>query len=225
MTSSTSKAIGADRSPLVSFAKASPGEYWVMTNFLIFLAIIAGIVFFAISIYNRLVNARNRVKNGFAQIDVQLSRRYDLIPNLVEAVKGYMAHEKDTLEAVINARNAAMSGLNAAKQDPTDPSAIASLGAAESLLGGALGRLFALAEAYPDLKANENMMQFQEELTTTENKIAFARQSFNDSVLSYNNLRENFPNNLIAGPFNFEAASYLDIGDVARRDNVAVSFN
>ncbi|MEL6301984.1 MAG: LemA family protein [Pseudomonadota bacterium] len=196
-----------------------------MTNFLIFLAIVAGIVFFAISIYNRLVNGRNRVKNGFAQIDVQLSRRYDLIPNLIEAVKGYMAHEKDTLEAVINARNAAMSGLNAAKQDPTDPSAIASLGAAESLLGGALGKLFALAEAYPDLKANENMMQFQEELTTTENKIAFARQAFNDAVLSYNNLRENFPNNLIAGPFNFEAASYLDIGDESRREAVAVSFN
>ncbi|MEL6870073.1 MAG: LemA family protein [Pseudomonadota bacterium] len=195
-----------------------------MSNFWIFLAVVAGIVFFVISIYNRLVNARNRVANSFAQIDVQLTRRYDLIPNLIESVKGYMAHERETLEAVISARNSAVSGLNAAKQDPTDPGAIASLGAAETLLGGALGKLFALAEAYPDLKANENMLAFQEELTTTENKIAFSRQAFNDAVLSYNNLRENFPNNLIAGPFGFSAASYLEIDGEEKREAVAVSF-
>ncbi|MEM9171389.1 MAG: LemA family protein [Pseudomonadota bacterium] len=196
-----------------------------MSNFLIFLLIVGGIVFFVISIYNRLVNARNRVSNAFAQIDVQLTRRYDLIPNLIESVKGYMSHERETLEAVINARNAAVSGLSQAKQDPTDPGAIASLGAAETLLGGALGKLFALAEAYPDLKANENMLQFQEELTTTENKIAFSRQAFNDAVLSYNNLRENFPNNLIAGPFNFEPASYLEIESEEKRQNPQVSFS
>ncbi|MEM8546775.1 MAG: LemA family protein [Pseudomonadota bacterium] len=196
-----------------------------MSNFWIFLIVVGAIVFFVISIYNRLVNARNRVSNAFAQIDVQLTRRYDLIPNLIESVKGYMAHERETLEAVINARNAAASGLAQAKQDPTDPGAIASLGAAESLLGGALGRLFALAEAYPDLKANENMLQFQEELTTTENKIAFSRQAFNDAVLSYNNLRENFPNNLIAGPFDFQAASYLDIESEDMRQAPKVSFS
>ncbi|MEM7611424.1 MAG: LemA family protein [Pseudomonadota bacterium] len=195
-----------------------------MTEFLVFLAIIAGIVFFIISIYNRLVNARNRVANSFAQIDVQLTRRHDLIPNLIEAVKGYMAHERDTLEAVINARNTAVNGLNAAKADPSDPSAIKSLGAAESLLGGALGKLFALAEAYPDLKANENMMAFQEELTTTENKIAFSRQAFNDAVLAYNNLRENVPNNFIAGPFGFNKADYLEIESPEKREVVDVSF-
>ncbi|MEO0574583.1 MAG: LemA family protein [Pseudomonadota bacterium] len=195
-----------------------------MSNFWIFLIVVAAIVFFVISIYNRLVNARNRVSNSFAQIDVQLTRRYDLIPNLIESVKGYMAHERDTLEAVINARNTAVSGLNAAKQDPTNPGAIASLGAAETMLGGALGKLFALAESYPDLKANENMLAFQEELTTTENKIAFSRQAFNDAVLAYNNLRENFPNNMIAGPFNFTAASYLEIDGEEKREAVKVSF-
>lgn len=195
-----------------------------MTGFLIFLAIIVGIVMFVIGIYNRLVNSRNRVKNSFAQIDVQLTRRYDLIPNLVEAVKGYMAHERDTLDAVISARNAAMGGLQAAKNNPTDPKAMKELGAAEASLGGALGRLFALAEAYPDLKANQNMLSFQEELTTTENKIAFSRQAFNDTVLAYNNLRENFPNNLIAGPFGFEAASFLEIEAPEKRDPVKVAF-
>ena len=195
-----------------------------MTSFLIFLAIIAAFVLWAISIYNRLVNERNRVRNAFAQIDVQLTRRYDLIPNLVEAVKGYMKHERETLEAVINARNAAQQSLQAAKADPANAEAIKDLGASEGALGAALGRLFALSEAYPDLKANENMMQFQEELASTENKVAFARQAFNDAVLSYNNTAENFPNNIVAGMFRFELASFLDIESDEKRDVPDVSF-
>jgi LemA protein len=181
-------------------------------------------VFWAIGMYNRLVNERNRVRNGFAQIDVQLTRRYDLIPNLVEAVKGYMKHERETLEAVIQARNTAVSSLDAAKADPANAEAIRKLGESEGALGGILSRLFALSEAYPDLKANQNMMQFQEELTTTENKVAFARQAFNDVVLSYNNSVENFPNNVIAGMFNFETASFLEIDAPEKRDAPEVSF-
>jgi LemA protein len=195
-----------------------------VTSFLVFLAIIAAFVIWAISIYNRLINERNRVRNAFAQIDVQLTRRYDLIPNLVEAVKGYMKHERGTLEAVINARNAAQQSLQAAKADPANAAAIKDLGASEGALGAALGRLFALSEAYPDLKANENMMQFQEELASTENKVAFARQAFNDSVLSYNNTAENFPNNIIAGMFRFELASFLEIESDEKRDVPDVSF-
>ncbi len=193
-------------------------------SFLIFLAIIAAIVFWVVSIYNRLVNERNRVKNAFAQIDVQLTRRYDLIPNLVEAVKGYMSHERETLEAVIKARNTAVISLDAAKADPSSAAAIQQLGQAEGALGSILGRLFALSEAYPDLKANENMMQFQEELASTENKVAFARQAFNDSVMSYNNTAENFPNNIIAGMFSFELASFLEIESEEKRDVPEVSF-
>ena len=195
-----------------------------MTPLLVFLAIIVAVVLYAVGIYNALVNFRNRVKNAFAQIDVQLTRRYDLIPNLIEAVKGYMKHERETLEAVINARNAAMSSLDAAKADPSNGDAIMKLGAAEGLLGGALGRLFALSEAYPDLKANQNMMQFQEELTATENKVAFSRQAFNDAVLSYNNKAENFPNNIIAGMFRFELASFLEIQSEEKREVPEVSF-
>ena len=195
-----------------------------MTSLLVILAIIAAAVFWAISIYNRLINERNRVRNAFAQIDVQLTRRYDLIPNLVEAVKGYMKHERETLEAVINARNAARSSLDAAKADPANADAIKKLGASEGALGAVLGRLFALSEAYPDLKANQNMMQFQEELASTENKVAFARQAFNDSVLSYNNSAENFPNNVIAGMFRFELASFLEIESEEKRDVPDVSF-
>jgi len=195
-----------------------------LIGFLIFLAIVAAIVFWAIGMYNRLVNERNRVRNGFAQIDVQLTRRYDLIPNLVEAVKGYMKHERETLEAVIQARNTAVSSLDAAKADPANAEAIRKLGESEGALGGILSRLFALSEAYPDLKANQNMMQFQEELTTTENKVAFARQAFNDVVLSYNNSVENFPNNVIAGMFNFETASFLEIDAPEKRDAPEVSF-
>jgi LemA protein len=195
-----------------------------VTSFLVFLAIIAALVFWAISIYNRLINERNRVRNAFAQIDVQLTRRYDLIPNLIEAVKGYMKHEKETLDAVINARNAAQQSLAAAKADPANAEAIKELGASEGALGTVLGRLFALSEAYPDLKANENMMQFQEELASTENKVAFARQAFNDSVLGYNNTAENFPNNIIAGMFRFELASFLEIESDEKRDVPDVSF-
>jgi len=195
-----------------------------VTSFVIFLAIIVAIILYAIGIYNSLVNFRNRVKNAFAQIDVQLTRRYDLIPNLVEAVKGYMKHERETLDAVISARNTAVSNLEAAKADPSNADAIKKLGAAEGLLGGALGRLFALSEAYPDLKANQNMMQLQEELASTENKVAFSRQAFNDAVLSYNNKAENFPNNIIAGTFRFELASFLEIQSEEKREVPDVAF-
>ena len=195
-----------------------------MTSFLIFLGIIAAIVFWAISIYNRLINERNRVRNAFAQIDVQLTRRHDLIPNLVEAVKGYMKHERETLEAVIKARNTAVAALDAAKVDPANAAAIKELGASEGALGSILSRLFALSEAYPDLKASENMMQFQEELATTENKVAFSRQAFNDAVMGYNNTAENFPNNVIANMFSFELASFLEIESEEKREVPEVSF-
>ena len=164
-----------------------------------------------VGIYNALVTARNAFKNAFAQIDVQLQRRFDLIPNLVETAKAYMSHERDTLEAVIAARSAAQSGLAAAKANPGDPAAMAELAAAQGQLNAGLGRLLAVAEAYPDLKANQNMMQLTEELTTTENKVAFARQAYNDSVMAYNNQREVFPSSLLAGAFNFAAAALLDI--------------
>ena len=193
-------------------------------SWLVLLGIIAAAVVFAISIYNRLVAGRNRFKNAFAQIDVQLTRRHDLIPNLVEVAKGYMAHERETLEAVINARNTAVSGLKAAAADPTNPEAMKQLAAAEQGLSGALGRLFALSEAYPDLKANENMMQLSEELTTTENKVAFSRQAYNDTVMDYNTLRESFPNNFFAGWFNFAPAELLEIEDEAKREAPQVSF-
>ncbi len=195
-----------------------------MISFLVFLGVIAAIVLWAIGIYNRLINERNRVRNAFAQIDVQLTRRHDLIPNLVEAVKGYMKHERETLEAVIKARNVAVSALDAAKADPSNAKAIQELGASEGALGSILGRLFALSEAYPDLKANQNMMQFQEELASTENKVAFARQAFNDSVLGYNNSAENFPNSIIANTFDFELASFLEIDSEEKRDVPDVSF-
>jgi LemA protein len=187
--------------------------------------ILAAIVLWAIQMYNNLVNMRNRVRNGFSQIDVQLTRRYDLIPNLIEAVKGYMSHERGTLEAVINARNSAVSGLKRAAADPANPDAIKALAAAETTLGGTLGRLFALAESYPDLKANQNMMQFQEELASTENKVAFARQAFNDAVMGYNNACQNFPSNLIANNFSFKEAEFLDIGEEQKREVPKVAFN
>ncbi len=196
-----------------------------MTAFIIFLAIVIAFVFYIIGIYNKLVNLRNQVKNAFAQIDVQLTRRHDLIPNLVEAVKGYMSHERGTLEDVIKARNTAISSLQAAKADPSNGEAIKNLGAAEGMLGGALSRLFALSEAYPDLKANQNMMQFQEELTSTENKVAFSRQQFNDSVLGYNNAAENFPNNIIANMFGFKSSSFLELESPEKREVPKVSFN
>ena len=191
---------------------------------MILLIIFGLIIFFGIGMYNRLVASRNGYKNAFAQIDVQLTRRHDLIPNLVETAKGYMAHERETLEAVIQARNVAVSGLKAAKADPTDPNAMQQLGQAEQGLTGALGRLFALSESYPDLKANENMMQLSEELTTTENKVSFARQAYNDAVMMYNNLREQFPSNFIAGWFQFQAAEMLEIEDEKMREVPKVQF-
>ena len=178
---------------------------------LVFVGVIVVAIGWGVGIYNGLVTARNAFKNAFAQIDVQLQRRFDLIPNLVETAKGYLKHERETLEAVIAARSAAMSGLSAAKANPGDAAAMAELGQSQGLLNGALGRLMMVAEAYPDLKANQNMMQLTEELTSTENRVAFARQAFNDSVMAYNNKREVFPSNILAGMFNFDAAALLEI--------------
>jgi len=191
---------------------------------IITVVILIAIALWGFSMYNNLVSSRNRVGNAFSQIDVQLTRRYDLIPNLIEAVKGYMAHERGTLEAVINARNAAAAGLKTAAANPSDPAAIQALGAAETALSGSLGRLFALAEAYPDLKANQNMQHLQEELTSTENKVAFARQAFNDAVLSYNNACQSFPGNLLANGFDFKTAEYLEIEQPEKRAVPKVSF-
>ena len=178
-------------------------------GWIVVLVIIAVVAFWAVGAYNRLIGLRNRFRNAFAQIDVQLKRRYDLIPNLVETVKGYMKHERETLENVIKARNAAVSANAAASADPGSASAIQGLVTAEGALSGALSRLFALAEAYPDLKANQNMMQLTEELTGTENKISFARQAFNDAVMSYNTASQQFPTNVIAGMFSFAPAELL----------------
>ena len=189
------------------------------------LVIVVAVVLYAIGMYNNLVSLRNRVRNAFSQIDVQLTRRYDLIPNLIESVKGYMAHERGTLEAVVNARNAAAAGLKRAAADPSDPEAIKALAAAETTLGGTLGRLFALAEAYPDLKASQNMQQFQEELTSTENKVAFARQAFNDAVLGYNNACQSFPSNLLANNFGFKLGEFLEIEQPEKREAPKVSFS
>jgi LemA protein len=176
----------------------------------IFLAVVVALVAWVIAIYNGLVTLRNRFKNAFAQIDVQLKRRYDLIPNLVEAAKGYLQHERQTLEAVIAARGAAMNAAQRAAAAPGDPAAMSGLSQAEGALGGALGRLLAVFEAYPDLKANQNILQVQEELTSTENKVAFARQGYNDAVMSYNTRRESFPDNVIAGLFGFNEATLLE---------------
>ena len=196
-----------------------------MGGFLILLAIIVVVVFWVVSLYNRLVGARNGYKNAFAQIDVQLKRRHDLIPNLVETAKGYIKHERETLEAVIKARNSAVSAVQAAAANPGDAAAMRGLAGAEGALTGALGRLFAVAEAYPDLKANQNMMQLSEELTSTENKVAFARQAYNDSVMGYNNQREMFPGSVIAGMFSFQAAQLLELDEPAARQAPKVSFS
>jgi len=190
---------------------------------LVFLVIV--VVLWGIGVYNGLVTSRNAYKNAFAQIDVQLNRRYDLIPNLVEVAKGYMKHESETLEAVTAARGAAMSGLSAAKANPGDAGAMQQLGAAEGQLGGALGRLMMVSESYPDLKANQTMMQLSEELTSTENKVAFARQAYNDSVMSYNNHREVFPASMIAGSSGFQPAALLEITEPEKREAVKVSFS
>lgn len=191
----------------------------------IVLLVIVGLGLVFISTYNRLVTARNAFKNAFAQIDVQLTRRYDLIPNLVETAKGYLKHERETLEAVIQARNTAYAGLKTAASDPGNASAVRQLSGADQLLGGALGRLMAVAEAYPDLKANQTMMQLSEELTSTENKVAFARQAYNDSVMVYNNVREVFPSSIVAGTFGFQPAQSLEVPKPEAREAPKVSFS
>ena len=196
----------------------------LMITLVLTLVLTIVLVFLVTWIYNRLVSYRNRFKNAFAQIDVQLSRRYDLIPNLVEIAKAYMKHERETLEAVIAARNQAATAVKRASSAPDDPAAIQRLMGAEGMLTGAMGRLFAVMENYPDLQANENMMQLSEELTSTENRVAFARQAFNDAVMAYNNLRESFPDNLVAGRFVFKPGQLLEIEDVQKRQVPKVSF-
>ena len=182
------------------------------------------VLMWLVGAYNRLVSLRNRFKNAFAQIDVQLKRRYDLIPNLVETAKGYIKHERGTLEAVVAARNAASAANARAAQNPGDASAMKELSGAETALTSTLGRLFAVAEAYPDLKANTTMMALMEELTSTENKVAFARQAYNDAVMSYNTQRETFPTNMIAGPFNFGPAELFVIEKPEEKEAPKVSF-
>jgi LemA protein len=199
-----------------------------MTAVLIVLGVLFAIVvilaLWAAGIYNTLVALRNRFKNAFAQIDVQLKRRYDLIPNLVEVAKGYMKHERETLENVIKARNIAYAASQTAAANPADPNAVKNLVTAETGLTGALSRLMVVSEQYPDLKANQNMMQLTEELTSTENKIAFARQAYNDSVMQYNTSRETFPNVIFAGMFGFLAAELFHIEDPTERNAPKVSF-
>jgi LemA protein len=191
---------------------------------IVLLALAVVLIVWIVGIYNRLVALRNRFKNAFAQIDVQLKRRHDLIPNLVETAKGYMKHERETLEAVVAARNQAVSATAQAAKNPGDPKAMNQLAGAEGALTGALGRLFALAEAYPDLKANQNMLALQEELTSTENKVAFARQAYNDAVMTYNTAREVFPAVVFAGTMGFTAAELFEIEEPAQREAPKVSF-
>jgi LemA protein len=197
-----------------------------MTPVLILLAVIVGLVvilaLWAMGVYNGLIKLRNRYRNAFAQIDVQLKRRYDLIPNLVETAKGFMKHERETLEAVIEARNMASSARQGANTE--DASSMGALMAAEGGLAGALGKLFALSEAYPDLKSNANMMQVSEELTSTENKIAFSRQAYNDAVTQYNTQTEVFPASIIAGTFNFGEATLFEVTEEGEREAVKVEF-
>lgn len=194
------------------------------TSTIIFLVLVIAVTLYAISIYNRLVSLRNRFKNAFSQIDVQLQRRYDLIPNLVETAKAFMSHEKETLTAVITARNQALAASQHAARHPDDSGAIKALSGAESMLGGALGNFFALSESYPDLKANENMSQLMEELSSTENRIAFSRQAYNDAVMAYNTYQEQFPNNVIANNTSFKHAEMLELEDPAAKKAVKVSF-
>jgi LemA protein len=191
---------------------------------IVLLVVIVALILFVVSLYNRLVSLRNRFKNAFAQIDVQLKRRYDLIPNLVETAKAYMKHERDTLEAVIAARNSAAQAEKQVAGDPTDMAAMHALAGAERSLAGAMTRFFALAEAYPDLKADANMRQLSEELTSTENRVAFARQGYNDAVTQYNTARETFPANIIANSFGFQEAPLLLIEDEQERAAPRVSF-
>jgi LemA protein len=200
-----------------------------MGIFLIIVAVIfllaVGVIVYVIGAYNSLVALRNRFKNAYAQIDVQLKRRYDLIPNLVETAKGYLQHERGTLDEVIAARNSASNANTQAALQPGDPAAIRQLAGAEASLVGSLGRLFAVVEAYPNLKANEEMSALMEELTSTENKVAFARQAYNDSVMMYNTDRETFPSNLIAGAFNFTAAELFVVEKAEEKAAPKVSFS
>jgi len=193
---------------------------------IIVLIILAVVIFWVVGIFNELVTLKNRYKNAFSQIEVQLKRRYDLIPNLVETAKGYIQHERETLEAVINARNQAMSGLEKASANPGNPAAMLDLNQAEGMLSGALGKLNVVVEAYPDLKANQNMMQLSEELTSTENKVAFSRQAFNDAVTEYNTYKQTFPPVIFAGTFGHsENASLLEFADSeAMQEAPKVSF-
>jgi len=188
------------------------------------LVAVLGIIGFGVGVFNKLVTMRNRYKNAYAQIDVQLKRRYDLIPNLVETAKGYIKHERETLTAVTEARNIAYAASKAAAANPGDASAMKSLASAETGLAGTLSRLMMVSESYPDLKANQNMMQLSEELTSTENKISFARQAYNDSVMTYNTDREVFPSNMIAGMFNFGPAELFVIDKPEQKDAPKVSF-
>ena len=195
-----------------------------MIALIVILVLLVALGLFIAGIYNKLVTLRNRFKNAFAQIDVQLKRRYDLIPNLVETAKGYMAHESETLEAVIKARNQAVSANEQAAANPGNAGAMQGLLGAESMLGGAMGKLMLTVERYPDLKANESMSQLMEELTSTENKVSFARQAYNDAVTSFNTARETFPNVLIAGPLGFEAAVLFEVKDAEVKEAPKVSF-
>lgn len=196
----------------------------VLVTLGILLAFVVVLALWIVGIYNSLVALRNRFKNAFAQIDVQLKRRYDLIPNLVEVAKGYLKHERETLEAVIKARNIALAASQSAAANPADANAIRGLLGAEAGLGGALSRLMVVAEQYPDLKANQNMKQLTEELTSTENKVAFARQAYNDSVMNYNTNRETFPNVIFAGMFGFLPAEPFKVDDPAERNAPQVKF-
>jgi len=195
---------------------------YVLLGLLIGIPLLAAL--WGVGVYNKLVTLKNRFENAFAQIDVQLRRRYDLIPNLVETAKGYMSHERETLEAVIGARNQAQAAEKRAAGNPGDAGAMQGLLAAEGALTGAMGRLFAVMEAYPDLKANQNMLALQEELTSTENKVAFARQAYNDSVMTYNTAREVFPASVVAGLFNFAEAQLFEVVDPEVREAPKVSF-